>query len=49
MQKTCEVVNLKVLLNDGMDEEGLELFHKGGIETDTEKKDPKTLVNVYWR
>ncbi|MDP7476382.1 MAG: phosphoglycerate dehydrogenase [Candidatus Woesearchaeota archaeon] len=40
------MVNTKVLLNDGLDEEGLELFHKVGIETNTEKKDQQTLVEV---
>lgn len=35
---------MKVLLNDGMDEEGIELFRNAGIETDAEKKDPEALV-----
>lgn len=37
---------MKILLNDGMDKEGIELFRQAGIETDTEKKNPKTLVDV---
>jgi|TARA_Y100000310_G_scaffold284075_1_gene306581 D-3-phosphoglycerate dehydrogenase len=37
---------MKVLLNDGMDEEGIELFEIAGIGTDTQKKDQKTLVEV---
>ena len=35
---------MKVLLNDGMDKEGIQLFGEAGIETDTRKKDQKTLV-----
>jgi D-3-phosphoglycerate dehydrogenase len=35
---------MKVLLNDGMDEEGVRLFEEAGIETDKRKRDPKSLV-----
>jgi D-3-phosphoglycerate dehydrogenase len=35
---------MKVLLNDGMDEEGVKLFFNAGIETDMRKRDPKALV-----
>jgi len=35
---------MKVLLNDGMDKEGLKLFEQGGIETDTRKRSPEELV-----
>ena len=35
---------MKVLLNDGLEKEGLQLFQQAGIETDTKKRDPKTLV-----
>ncbi len=35
---------MKVLLNDGLEKEGLQLFQQAGIETDTQKRDPKTLV-----
>jgi D-3-phosphoglycerate dehydrogenase len=35
---------MKVLLNDGMDEEGIKLFRNAGIETDNCKRDPKSLV-----
>lgn len=35
---------MKVLLNDGMDEEGVRLFEDAGIETDKRKRDPKSLV-----
>ncbi len=35
---------MKVLLNDGLEKEGLELFKQAGIETDTNKRDPKALV-----
>lgn len=35
---------MKVLLNDGMDEEGVRLFEDARIETDTRKRDPKSLV-----
>jgi D-3-phosphoglycerate dehydrogenase len=36
---------MKVLLNDGMDEGGIKLFDDMGIETDTCKRDHKTLVD----
>ena len=36
---------MKVLLNDGMDEEGTKLFGNAGIETDTHKRNPKGLVD----
>lgn len=35
---------MKVLLNDGLEKEGLQLFQEAGIETDTKKRDPQTLV-----
>jgi D-3-phosphoglycerate dehydrogenase len=35
---------VKVLLNDGLEREGIELFQRAGIETDTKKRDPKTLA-----
>jgi len=35
---------VKVLLNDGLEKEGLRLLEEAGIETDTKKRDPKTLV-----
>jgi len=35
---------VKVLLNDGLEKEGLRLLEEAGIETDTQKRDPKTLV-----
>jgi len=34
---------VKVLLNDGMDEDGIRLFQQAGIETDQQKRDPSTL------
>lgn len=35
---------MKVLLNDGLEKEGLKLFQEAGIETNTKKKDPKALI-----
>ena len=35
---------MKVLLNDGMDEEGVKLFENAGIEVDKRRRDPKSLV-----
>jgi D-3-phosphoglycerate dehydrogenase len=35
---------VKVLLNDGLEKEGLRLLEEAGVETDTQKRDPKTLV-----
>lgn len=35
---------MKVLLNDGMDEDGIKLFTNAGFETDKRKRDPKALV-----
>jgi len=35
---------MKVLLNDGLEKEGLQIFQKANIETDTKKRDPKTLI-----
>ena len=35
---------MKVLLNDGLEKEGLRLLEEAGVETDTQKRDPKTLV-----
>jgi D-3-phosphoglycerate dehydrogenase len=39
-----EFRNVKVLLNDGLEQEGLRLFAQLGIETDTKKRNPKALV-----
>ncbi len=36
---------MKVLLNDGLEKEGLSIFQQAGIETDTKKRDPVTLVS----
>ena len=36
---------MRVLLNDGMDEEGLEVFKAAGIEADTRKRDIGKLVD----
>ncbi len=35
---------MKVLLNDGLEKEGLQILQKAGIETDTKKRDQKALV-----
>ena len=35
---------MKVLLNDGLEKEGLKLFQEAGIETDTKKRDLTALV-----
>jgi D-3-phosphoglycerate dehydrogenase len=35
---------VKVLLNDGLEKEGLLLFKEAGIEIDTRKRDPKALA-----
>ena len=35
---------MKVLLNDGLEKEGLKLFHDFGIETDAQKKDLNKLI-----
>lgn len=35
---------VRVLINDGMEESGLELFREAGIDYDLSKKDPETLV-----
>ncbi len=35
---------MKVLLNDGLEKEGLKLFHEAGIETDTKKRDLSSLI-----
>lgn len=35
---------MKVLLNDGLEKEGLNILQSQFIETDTKKRDPKTLV-----
>ena len=35
---------MKVLLNDGLEKEGLQLFQEAGIETDKQKRDPIALV-----
>lgn len=36
---------MKVLLNDGLEKEGLNLFQEAGIETDTKKRDLNTLIS----
>ena len=36
---------LKVLLNDGLAEEGINLFHEAGIEVDTKKRDLTQLIS----
>jgi D-3-phosphoglycerate dehydrogenase / 2-oxoglutarate reductase len=36
---------VKVLLNDGLEKEGLKLFQDAGIETDTKKRDLNALVS----
>ena len=35
---------MKVLLNDGLEKEGLKLFQEAGIETDTKKRDHSKLL-----
>ncbi len=35
---------MKVLLNDGFEKEGLQIFQQSGIETDTKKREPKALM-----
>jgi D-3-phosphoglycerate dehydrogenase len=35
---------MKVLLNDGLEKEGLNLFQEAGIETDTKKRDLSALI-----
>jgi D-3-phosphoglycerate dehydrogenase len=35
---------MKVLLNDGLEKEGLQLFQDADIETDTQKRDPAKLL-----
>ncbi len=35
---------MKVLLNDGLEKEGLKIFHEAGIETDTKKRDLGALI-----
>jgi D-3-phosphoglycerate dehydrogenase len=35
---------MKVLLNDGLEKEGLEIFHEAGIETDAKKRDLPALI-----
>jgi D-3-phosphoglycerate dehydrogenase / 2-oxoglutarate reductase len=35
---------MKVLLNDGLEKEGLKIFQDANIETDTKKRDPAALV-----
>jgi D-3-phosphoglycerate dehydrogenase len=39
-----ETPKLKVLLNDGLEKEGLKLLQEAGIETDTKKRDNAALV-----
>jgi len=35
---------MKVLLNDGLEKEGLKLFQDAGVETDTQKRDQSKLI-----
>src|SRR5690554_659148 len=35
---------MKVLLNDGLEKEGLSIFQQAGIETDNKKRDPTGLI-----
>lgn len=35
---------MKVLLNDGLEKEGLKVFQEAGIETDTKKRDLKAII-----
>ena len=35
---------MKVLLNDGLAREGIQLFEEFGIETDSRRRDPASLV-----
>ncbi len=35
---------MKVLLNDGLEREGIALLHEAGLETDTKKRDLATLI-----
>ncbi len=37
-------MKVKVLLNDGLEKEGIRLFEEAGIETDTRKRDLKSLI-----
>jgi D-3-phosphoglycerate dehydrogenase len=38
------MLDMKVLLNDGLEKEGLKIFQEAGIETDTKKRDPAALI-----
>ena len=40
-----EILCMKVLLNDGLEKEGLMLFQQAGIETDTKKRDLNSLIS----
>ena len=40
-----ELSNVKALLNDGLEKEGISLLQASWIETDTRKRDPQTLIN----
>ena len=35
---------MKVLLNDGLEKEGIRVFEELGIETDTQKRDSNALI-----
>src|SRR4030066_2267177 len=39
-----ELSNVKALLNDGLEKEGISLLQASWIETDTRKRDPQTLI-----
>src|SRR4030066_417623 len=38
------MLDMKVLLNDGLEKEGLKIFQEAGVETDTKKRDLVALV-----
>jgi D-3-phosphoglycerate dehydrogenase len=44
-----ETLWMKVLLNDGLEKECLKIFQEAGIETDTKKRDQRTLVSEIGR
>src|SRR4030042_1178747 len=39
-----ELSNVKALLNDGLEKDGISLLQASWIETDTRKRDPQTLI-----
>jgi len=36
---------MKILLNDGLEKEGIDIFHQAGIETDNKKRDQNQLIS----